>query len=109
MNAANVAASIGRLPVASPFTQTLARRVRLAESVPPVGHGERPVTPHRRLQPVALALVGIFEVGNHVGRRVVLAIEQREMPLPDAFDARRGRESLVMNASGPLCAGRRTA
>src|SRR5262245_194901 len=67
----------------------LACHVALAEPVASVRDREPAVALHRRLDPVALALVGFLEVRDHVGRRVVawILVDQRQVPLPDAFDA----------------------
>jgi pyruvate/2-oxoacid:ferredoxin oxidoreductase beta subunit len=64
------------------------RAVGLAEAVSSVGDRERAVRPHRRLDPVALAVGAFLDVGDHVRRGVVIFVEQGEVPLPDALDPR---------------------
>jgi hypothetical protein len=57
---------------------------------------KRPLGLDRRLDPVAF-VAGLFEIGDHVRRRVVLriAVEERKMPLPDSFDPRQARQARV--------------
>src|SRR6202521_1927551 len=59
-----------------------------AESVPAVGDGVRSVRCDRGWNPMTLAVRRILEVRNHVFRGVVLLVEPRQVPPPDAFNAR---------------------
>src|SRR5580700_10372218 len=91
------------------LSATSARRVVPAESVPAVRDRESPIPSDRRLDPVALALRGVLEIGDHAVRRVVLRIQQRAMALPDALDPRRLRDSVVMHGQRLLQTRRRAA
>ena len=53
---------------------TLADHIRLAESVAAVGDGEFPIGHNAGLDPVALAIRRVFQIGNHVLRGVVMRI-----------------------------------
>src|SRR5437879_4656733 len=74
-----------------------------------VRHRERPIPRDGRLQPVTLTLRRVFEIRNHLFRRVVIRIEQRPVALPDAFDAWHLRAAVVVDARRFLRAWRRTA
>ena len=91
------------------LSATSARRVVPAESVPAVRDRESSIPSDRCLDPVALALRGVPEIGDHVVRRVVLRIQQRPMALPDALDPRRLRDSVVMHGQRLLQARRSAA
>src|SRR5215510_11203809 len=72
--------------------------VALTETIPAVEHREAAAGFDRRAYPVSLAVRGLLLVCNHlrlcVARRA--RIEQRPVPLPDAFDAGRFGESIEL-------------
>src|SRR3974390_2537115 len=71
-------------PTSSPFR---ARRVGFTESFAQVCHREFAARRDRGGDPVTLAVGGLFEVRDLVRRGVVgrVLVQQRQMPLPDAF------------------------
>src|SRR5260370_40000942 len=73
----------------------LSRHVGLAEPVAAIGERELAVRRHGRVDPVALALGGLLEVRDHVGRRIVarIFVQQRQVALPDAFQSPQVRPS----------------
>src|SRR5262245_31840038 len=72
--------------------------VVLTESIPTVEHRKAATGFNRRANPVSLTVCRLLFVGNHVGLGVVrrIRIEQRPVPLPDAFDAGRLREAIEL-------------
>ena len=74
----------------SPFS--LARGVGLAETVPAIHDGEPAAGFDRRLDPIAFALRGLLEIGNHDrARRVRRAGSSRQPPRPGDCAQRIGR------------------
>src|SRR5438132_9649003 len=69
----------------------LAGHVGLAEPVAAIRDGELTIRSNRSSKRVPLALRGLFEIRNLVRRGVVgrVLVQQRQMPLPDAFGARK--------------------
>ena len=96
---ATTQSAMGRAARPHPSVPSLraAGDVALAEAVAAVGDGELAVRRDRGLDLVALAVRGLFEVRDHVGRGVVrgVLVDQRQVALPDAFDARQLRHSQI--------------
>src|SRR5260370_23588187 len=71
--------------------------VGLTETVASVGDSELAVRRDGRLDPVPLTVGGFLEVRDHVFRSIVLrvAVEQRQVTLPNAFDSRQSRQPQV--------------
>ena len=65
---------------------------------------ESAVRRHRRLDPVTFAVRRVFEVRDHVFGGVVagLLVDERQVTLPDAFDAGQQREPLPDTGVGEL-------
>ena len=75
----------------------LTRSVCLAEIVATVGDGERAIRRDRCLDPISLAIRRVFQIGDLIRRRIVrrVAIEQRQVALPDVLDCRKPRHPQI--------------